>query len=183
MFGFSLKKIALIVGHDEISKGAINILRQYEYDVNFKLAHLISANIKFIRSKVFTKYALNYQDQCKLVAADCRAWGANIAIEIHFNSYDTRTNGVEVLAINVNQFDMVKQLTRDISREYFIRNRGIKLVQNGDRGYYALKCLGDMGINPLLLEYCFGDSIDSIMMFRDQEKLARVIANSIKETI
>jgi len=76
-------KLAIIVGHTKSAKGAFSPwLNASEYDWNTDLAHMIMQAPTALERKVFFRDRVGIKGAYK--ASD--EWGANWAVELHFNS-------------------------------------------------------------------------------------------------
>lgn len=153
-------KIAFIVGHSKMKKGAFSAyFKRREYDLwkgfECELKELGDVfyhdNILFynIRQKNTAKKTLNY----------------DIVIELHFNAHNTITKGCEVLYMQGNN---ETRLFAERFCKYYTtlsgtNNRGSKpLFNKTQRGYGFLK---HQRPNALILEPFFGDNIEDCFKF------------------
>lgn len=98
------RKLAVVIGHTERAKGAVSPWIGSEWDF-----HHTDAVMKAIRSAAegtivdarfltFDPMAGGYHARCKAMAKEINAWGADLVVELHFNSFRTsQANGTETL--------------------------------------------------------------------------------------
>ena len=88
-------KLGIVVGHTNKDKGASSpTLGQQEYTWNGDLAQKIFAVTSDIERKVFFRDAVGIAGAYKA----CDVWGAQITVELHFNSADTiKATGTGIL--------------------------------------------------------------------------------------
>lgn len=153
-------KLAIIVGHEAAAKGAKSVgpLNTYEYDFNKSVAQLVYvfAREKSIDARIFYRDGLGIGGVGKAVTE----WGAGIAIELHFNSADQSARGTETLydsepPMNKEFATVIQRHICGVFKRTGKQDRGIKLLEAGDRGHYNLKVVKCVSV---LVEPFFGSN-------------------------
>ena len=142
-----MKKVAIIVGHNERREGAQAIypLNQSEFDFNNSVAKamLQAARGHNLELKIFNRYyQRSYSREIREVYARVNAWDADYSTELHFNSGPFTAKGTEVLSSGSSGSLKLANATQDILCEVFQRrgreNRKVKVRRKGSRGYLSL---------------------------------------------
>jgi len=136
------KRIALIVGHNAIVKGAYSeIMSKSEYDFNLNIAKQVK-NFPPLNSKieVFSRTTNTSRKFIRDVVMDRHAnHPFDAIIEMHFNSFgSSAAQGCEVLISNISS-----QRNKDLGQAFYralvetmgTRGRGLKPISKGDRGF------------------------------------------------
>lgn len=140
--GTSGKRIALCVGHNPLSKGAVGSsgISEYDFNMNF-LGELLPYLPPTHEYKIFTRKPLNsYSDEQNDLLEQITQWGdCDIAMEFHFNaSANSEINGHEILYLT----DAGKELAEKLDKKFDIyldnNDRNIKRRAKGN-GYGFLK--------------------------------------------
>jgi N-acetylmuramoyl-L-alanine amidase len=151
------KLITLVVGHTSNASGAQAIapLSMSEHEYNTDLATLIADKI----AKDFNVYVA-FRDKMGIdrVYAELEKMNPDANIELHFNSsQDPKAFGTEVLCsynskglAHVVQTKLCEHLSRDDRG-----NRGVKILQSGERGYASVSRLQCPNV---LIEPFFGSN-------------------------
>jgi N-acetylmuramoyl-L-alanine amidase len=141
-------KIAILVGHNFKAQGATftdnKTLTEYLY--NGQVAYNIRADlIPNHTIEVFTR-----SEGVKKAGKVMKEWGADLCIELHCNSFEGNATGCEALtfcndttpetSIYANKFCSM------LCKEFGRKNRGVKILSKGDRGYRNLKAYHEAGI-------------------------------------
>lgn len=155
-------RLAIVVGHDMKAKGATSVspLNVQEYDYNVDLAEYMYrvAMAKGITTRVFTRNKGGLRGAYE----DVRKWSDEntVCLELHFNSFNGKVQGSETL-FDKDPLDSI-ELAREVHKavcEVFQRknkqDRGIKLIDNGERGYLNLNLCK---IPSCIVEPFFGDN-------------------------
>lgn len=183
-----MRKIAIIVGHNPKSQGAVRVTDgKSEFKWNSDLAARIRAYADAdpdTEVRIFYRQSgAGYTKQIRDVYARADAWGADVTIELHFNasadpsaSYtctlSSGTSGSLAICERL-QAAQVKVMGLDDSGVK-IRNRG------GGRGWRSL-WTGDAP--AALIEPYFGsNSRDCIVADKRKEDLARAIYEAARES-
>jgi N-acetylmuramoyl-L-alanine amidase len=190
-----VKKVAIVVGHCQRSPGAVNYRNETEYSFNKRVATYIKAYLENYSGKecgIFLRDGIGRTG----VAEKTKAWGADLTLELHFNSFRTVAYGCEVLVLSgAKHFDesvvMADELTDDLNREFKLGERhtfktddgeirdGVKVLNSEDRGSYNLRAMENVGIKySLLIEPCFANfrTRESEIIFENERKYAEVVA-------
>jgi len=191
----NIEKIAIVVGHTGRSKGALNYRKESEYDFNKRIAKLIKEYLDNFSSKT-TGIILRDGIGRSGAAKKCKEWGADLTLELHFNSFRKIAYGCEVLCYaDSKHFNetviMADELTDDLAKEFKLGERhtlrtddgelrdGVKVTKSKDRGGYNLRSMNDLGIKySMLIEPCFANykTPESEAIFENERKYAETIA-------
>lgn len=133
-------KVALAVGHNKFT-GA----RSHEGDdewttrneVTKRAAEILKS--KGVTTKIFYRdKSLSYGSAMRKHGRDIDAFGADIAIEVHFNSASASAKGMEMIAISQNSAKVFKPFVSKFHEHYpsvpIRHGDGIKLLSSGGRG-------------------------------------------------
>jgi len=179
-------KIATVVGHNRNAKGAETVIPVFatrnEFDYNSKLAELMNDvcddlgidGRTFFREPVTVGTARQrFEREISTVYAATDAWGADVTIELHYNSHNSNARGTETLTSGFAMSNAVALAVQDRMVDLYDRdgrlNRGVKTRRSG-RGSLSLKA----GRAPaILVEPFFGSSR------RDCELAERVGAEAL----
>jgi len=183
--------VAICVGHSRIANGrteggAISISGECEWSYNRQLAEMIADELghRAIDTVEVTRYeGEGYGAAQRWLAARLEAYGATLAIELHFNSSDNpESNGHEWLYWNTSRKG--KLLADNLNSEMClgvneIRTRGIIPKFKGDRGAEFLR---GVRCPSVICEVGFGSSAkDWKVMTEKKDAIARAIAHGILE--
>lgn len=153
-------KFAIIVGHEAKAKGAkaVQPLGSYEYDFNKEIAQImyVFAREKSMDARIFYRDGIGVGGVGKAV----ERWGADVAIELHFNSAGVSARGTETLydaepKDNKEFAEIIQRWMCEVFKREGKQNRGIKLLKDGDRGHYNLKVVKCVSV---LVEPFFGSN-------------------------
>lgn len=189
--GSPRKKVAVIVGHTKNSPGATNYKDDSEYPFNSRIAAKVQ---NIMRSKYANEieFKVFYRDGIgrKGVAEQVSEWGADVCLELHYNSYKKIAYGCEILIagdynLKMN-FRAADIFTDVLAEEFGLRERaedGVKVLRRGDRGYQNLDYINDHRVVQitLLIEPCFANikTAESAAIFENEDKYARVISEQL----
>lgn len=172
--------ICLVVGHNKDKKGAYSkYLNVYEYDLYLKVADILKKELKNIDVLTRTP-APYYSSEMKGVTDAINSKNYDLAIELHYNAFNTTANGVEVLYWHTStkgkQYaeDFQKCLNKEgltIRKNILIKDKN----QNGAYGIMHSKC------PYILVEPFFGDNKHDCDIIKSPENLARIIKEYISE--
>jgi len=145
----------IIIPHTDKHPGATSFGESIsEYDYAFEMIQTLG-NEYDTRDKDGVSGAAR-----SLIKRDC-----NASIETHFNAYNQKAYGAEMLVLkNDSESIEVARLIMEDFKEYFpgrkLRgDRGLKLLSKGDRGSYNLIAAKNQGMKVALLsELFFGDN-------------------------
>lgn len=135
------KKYAFVIGHRAGAKGAYGNLGISEFDFYTKFVNEL---IQRLRSEnfgheymVFTRQdgLGGYRERMKDLHKRIDAWGADISLSFHFNSFgDERVNGHEILYCSNGGYNLAIQMD-DLFDAYLDNNdRNIKKITRKKRG-------------------------------------------------
>ena len=173
-------KWGILVPHTEKAQGAVTTEGQTEYDYGVRLAvNFYNAGIPIA----------NRNNGLKKGFKELRKQGVTASLEPHFNSFNGRAKGAEILVLKGDTRSYrIAELCLEIlddSDEFYPdkddnprRIRGVKEVAKGDRGYKNLKAAKDSGMDiALLSELFFGDNYFDYMSEEMQYKFWREALN------
>lgn len=156
-----MKRIAIVVGHNDIAQGAQRVTDgRTEFDWNGQLAQMIAEHADAdIEVKVFKRTrGGGYSREIDRVYAECDKWDADCTIELHFNgSANPNARGCETLSSGTKGS---LELAREVQSRSLVAlkqlDRGIKVRKRGDRGGRSLW----VGRAPAILtEPYFGSNV------------------------
>lgn len=156
-----MKKIALVVGHNEKAKGAYSRhLRMSEFPFWAAVASLL----KDKDIKVFKRQAgASYWRQIDQVYKEVDEWGADASVELHFNSASPSAQGAEVLSSGSSGSLKIARVFQDIFQRHW-KHRGVKVRKKRDRGGRSLHA----GRCPaILIEPFFGSNAKDCAVLGD----------------
>ena len=177
----SKAKIALVVGHNAKSQGAVNYRDETEFEFNSRIAKKLS---KFLDNSIvlYRPAGKSYYAQCKAVAKECQKEGVDLAICLHFNSYDGSVQGCEALILDTKDpldNKVASCIMDSIADGYGFKNRGVKTVGSGHRGSGMLMQLKEVGVVPVLIEPMFADNKESAVIFNDETRYVNTLYHAI----
>ena len=158
------KNVCFLIPHTPTSRGAMawNGIREYDYYYNILLHSKFQVNGK----KGFEEY-FDIADQ--LVSL-----GFTTAIEPHFNAFNGRAAGAEILVMKGDQKS--KNFARYLLGEFELKfpnrrlryNAGVKELEEGDRGHSILTVLKNRGFKIAVIpELFFGDNKEDYIKPKD----------------
>lgn len=160
------KRVALVVGHDTKEGGAFGDRGQNEYNFNCEFLDDLSIDGKTFNNGVEIRYFFRspnlptYSKKMSDLHNRLDEWGADIAIEFHFNSFsDATVNGHEVLfcGMDARANGLATALNDNLDKNLPATNRGIKMVSRDSRG--GGFCCNGKSVS-LIIEPFFGANQD-----------------------
>lgn len=158
-----MRKLAVVVGHNAISKGAFSKhLKVSEFDFNSELALAIQRHAGNVDVQIFHRIDVgSYDAEQRAVYKKVDAFDPDLSIELHFNSVsDARAQGCETFSSG-SRLSLIAAgalqdvLTQSLFPNDTTRDRGVKTRGHSERGGLSLH----LGKAPaLLLEPFFGSS-------------------------
>ena len=131
------KKIAMCIGHQEDNQGAYGSIGIGEWEFNYDLMLEIGLKIKNPNTKIFMrdKTISGYTNQMVDLHNRIDEWGANISVEMHFNSFSNEdVHGHEVLGCSNHGMIAAEYMNECFDEELPTSNRGAKKVTMNDNG-------------------------------------------------
>lgn len=141
-----MRKLAVVVGHNSRSQGAVrqdNGESEFVYHSRMaaymaEVAHEYDLDVKVF----FRKAGRGYSREIREVYAETDRWGADATVELHFNAAgDPRASGTETLSSGSSKsVELAQSVQMELVEELGLRDRGVK-VRNSrtkGRGYLSL---------------------------------------------
>jgi hypothetical protein len=168
------KKVALIIGHNKKLQGAASeFLGKTEYQY-----YQFLRSFQLINEKIHTE-TFDRDEGWGALTRKVRNFDADITIEFHFNSFTSaNARGCETLVKIGDQESKVfgKKITDDYCAHFGKRNRGVKKVSTGNRGYNNLSKMRDVACVSVLFEPFFGSNrLDPVTSYEFQDWLERFL--------
>lgn len=136
-----MTKAAIVVGHNARAQGAVRVTDGVsEFVWNSDLADMIRDHAPS-RVKVFYRQAgIGYSAEIDRVYAETDAWGADVTIELHFNSVVDRTaRGCLTLSSGTTRSRaLAEEVQPRMAAALGVPDRGIRNLSRGDRGGRSL---------------------------------------------
>lgn len=182
-----MNKVALIIGHNDRSRGAYSPILLSEFKYWKKIAEKIKGEIPEVVDVYERKVNKCYTKEMNEVLKELNKNDYNFCLELHFNSSLNRNaNGCECLVYWKNE--KAKELATDFMarlQNVFgskIRgNHGIIEIQDSKvRGGYGICNSKDTYI---LVEPFFGSNPDESLKFSVEKDVVNLFINFIKENI
>ncbi|RXJ86966.1 N-acetylmuramoyl-L-alanine amidase [Arcobacter sp. CECT 8985] len=178
-----MKRIALVVGHSEKSKGAYNDeMNVHEYYLNEALAkHTL--NVMKIEKDLdpFLVYRKNGYSK---LPGDINETNPDMIICFHHNASANKTvQGTETLYYHKAERskEFAKEIQKNLVDVLDFRDRGLKPVDSEDRGGYVLKYTNAPCV--LIEPYFISDNDGLIMGAAKQFECASAIAAAVKKVL
>ena len=175
-------KLALVVGHTQASQGAHagTPINQSEYPWNRDLAEraVAIANGRSVSARVFLRDRIGIAG----AYAQVERWGADAAIELHFNSASPSARGTETLhghsfAGSADWARIVQDRMVQLYDRRGIENRGLRPAPPWPRGRASVNALSS--IATCLIEPFFGSNReDASLGQRKKDELAELLVDA-----
>ncbi|WP_243612920.1 N-acetylmuramoyl-L-alanine amidase family protein [Shimia aestuarii] len=154
-------KLAIVVGHNARAQGAVRPdTGVTEWSWNKGLAEIMRKEARRfgLDAEVFFREAGHggYLDEIEAVYGATDAWGADVTVELHFNSHDNpAATGTETLSSgSPASLRIARAVQEEMVEALGLKDRGVKTRRSG-RGYASLIS----GRAPaILIEPFFGSS-------------------------
>lgn len=181
-------KVAICVGHSrrilgKLDGGAVSAGGVNEHTFNSEVAGLLAEKLKRfgIVATIFDSYSGNgYGAAMRDVAEKVRKFGADIALELHFNAADGSAKGYEYLCYNSspNGKRLATILLSEHGRAFPVaKARGVKPLSSGDRGCEFVRLTHCPAV---ICEPFFGDNQNEWGLYsRSIDRLAEVYASAV----
>ena len=172
------KRVAICVGHSELDKGAVSYRGVWEWNsrkvIAEKVKHLLNTN-KIYAEVFFRNPHKGYSAAMKELGTKIDNFKADLAIELHFNSFDGEAHGAEFLCVSSAGEKLAKCFVESWKKHYpsikLRRDNGVFKISGGN-GYGFLT---SMKCPACLLEPEFADNPEKwpvIANSPDKEALA-----------
>jgi N-acetylmuramoyl-L-alanine amidase len=178
-----VSKIAIVVGHNSRSQGAVRILDgRTEFDWNSDLAQLIKSHDNRNVKIFYRRAGFGYSKEIDTVYAETDTWGADVTVELHFNaSANENVRGCEMLSSGTSgSLELSNNMQNRVQRVMGNPDRGVKRVSRSDRGGRSLWA----GKAPaVLIEPYFGSNYQECTVATNKKQdLAKAIYQAAKES-
>lgn len=150
---FPKKKIAILIGHGAGDSGAICFNGIEEHAYNKQVAEYIESKLPV---KLFFKTSSGWAPTYLKLAA----FKPDISMELHLNSFNGKAMGCEVLCTSQKAKLLADSFNSKFSARFNRKNRGIKWLESGDRGYGNVKSASMLSGQAILIEAFFCDNKD-----------------------
>ncbi|MBR8701488.1 MULTISPECIES: N-acetylmuramoyl-L-alanine amidase [unclassified Fusobacterium] len=176
-----MEKVALVVGHNERSKGAYStVLNESEFDYYKEIATLINQMDESIDIYI-RKPNTSYTREMSQVINSINLHTYKYVFELHFNNVtDSKVNGALCLAYHnsTKGLSIAKEFLERLCKEYNLKNKGIvKIKSSNERGGFGI-CKTNCPY--VLIEPFFGNNMEA-NKFVDKEKFANFLLKFIQE--
>lgn len=145
MIGNDMKKVAVVIGHNSKSQGAVRRdTGESEYKFNGRIADMMLANAELypdVSFRVFRrKSGGGYSAEIDRVYAEVNKWSPNLSMELHFNANASdKANGCEMLSSgSTKSAAFAKAVNASVVEAIGVSNRGVKIRGKSDRGGRSL---------------------------------------------
>ena len=180
-----MKRIILIAGHNGKGTGANGFIDEGAETII--LRDLITHELNKKGAVVITDKSRDSEKLAAIVAWIRSFFYKNdICVDLHFNAAATATaTGTEVLVpakYDLTEWNLAKELSQYIADTLDIKNRGVKLENQGQHASLAM--LSGFDCTNILIEVCFvSNQDDSKKYFAKRNKLAAGIADVLVKYI
>ena len=171
----AINRINISAGHNpdgKIASGAIGIIKE-----STEARNVVAESIKLFKQEKKTVYdctcnnGTGQRDVLQKICAKCNAHSVDLDISVHFNSHNGSAKGVEVLYINDNVASIAARVSKTISNQLGLVNRGIKKRTD----LYYLK---HTKAPAILIECCFCDNKGDVSKY-SASKMAKAIVEGV----
>jgi len=133
-----MKKIVLVVGHNETSQGATNVASgTSEFEFNSKLAD----QIEYLLRDTNVQCEIVYRNSYAELPKEVNKLEPDFIVSLHCNAYDTNVSGTSVLYYHSSKLGkaMAEVLQEHLLFALGLNNRGVKPKHSEDRGGFLLR--------------------------------------------
>jgi hypothetical protein len=156
-----MRKLAIIVGHTRSRGGAFAgaPIDQSEYDWNSDLAQRMKAHAdQHLADALAVEVFTRDDGGVRGAYGRARAWGADAAMELHFNAAGPGATGTETLYLTAASRVLAEAIQDATVDVLGLRDRGVKTPHEASGGRGASN-LSQMGLRPsILTEPFFGSN-------------------------
>jgi len=167
-------KLGIVVGHTDKEKGAG--MTAFPYIQEYEFNTLLAAYIEIFAEKMTFETNIFFRDNrgIELTYKEVARWGADVSVELHFNSFNGTANGCLTLHGEFPEANLFAHLVHtEIQKVMEHRDRGIKLVTKKGRGG---RNVNSAPIPQILVEPFFGSNLqDSKKALLSMQELAKAI--------
>lgn len=179
-------KFAIAVGHSQTAKGAVDTDGVPEWDWHNVYAPSLAMGLAALGYEVrlFQRPTGGYTTAITSMVSEINAWGADAALELHFDSLGTgRASGTSALHWPGSRRgeDMANRVSAKVAEAIGIRNRRSTKRTHSHSGL-PLYFLQGTRCPSAILETHFGDNPEDVrkaVAARDSSRLASAIASAL----
>lgn len=177
-----MSKVFLLAGHSNTDPGAVGAGGIKEADLTKELKVLTA--LEMCNLGVQNQWHDNDNDSLGSVLSKVSAISTeeDIIVDLHFNSFNEKSTGVEVLVPenpSADEVSIATELCERLAAVMAIRNRGVKTERQSARGRLAV--MRPKGSN-ILIEVCFISNLNDLSAYNSNKKaVAKAIAETIKK--
>lgn len=141
-------KLAVVVGHNRISQGAVRSDTGesefvYNTDLAKKMRDIVGEQYPDLKLKIFHRTpGGGYTSEIERVYGEVDQWNADASIELHFNSAgDPRASGTETFSSGSSRsVRLAQEVQMEMVETLGLRDRGVKIrnSRTKGRGYLSL---------------------------------------------
>ncbi len=163
-------RVALIPGHDKFYKrGAVAFgISENEFwndfinDLKFLMAGECIDNVDIQVFHRPNQKIHGYKGSMRILHKEIDEWNADLDIELHFNASKSPAKGYETLYClgSSGGFKYANMIDKHFDKHLPTRDRGVKPIRRGDRGWYGIKIGKSYSI---LTEAFFGKELESFI--------------------
>jgi N-acetylmuramoyl-L-alanine amidase len=170
---------AVVVGHTPVRPGAVSIDGISEFAYNSIVADHLEAKLAAMGYRV-SRVARDLPDDLAGLPRKVNQTGADLAIELHFNSFaDPLANGSEMLYwhASTDGRQLAEFAQKAVLQAFRLRNRGLVPIRSGQRGHILLR---GTKMPCVLTEPFFGSNRGNWDRMKDaHDRLAAAYAHGI----
>ena len=187
----NFKHVGLVIGHNSAAQGATNYEGESEYSYYKRIAPLLQSELRKegIDCSILERSTGRYSRQVSEVANNLVTLKCDLAICLHFNSYNKNVQGVETLRMRTAgdfTYHLASILSRYIHTEYGFAlraSKGVKNLGNKDRGAGMLEGIRKKDVPAVLIEPFFGDNKECLAVLNDDTRFVNTLKEAIMEAI
>lgn len=159
----NMRKIYISAGHRGAGTGAKGLI-----DEGTEVIELRNAIAKSVQSYKVEVIVDNDKDNLNTVVKKINATAkpTDISLDLHFNSFNTRALGSEVLTPNSPssfEMELAEELVAECAGALHTKNRGVKRESAGQHPRLAM--LSSVHAECILLEVCFCDNQEDVKKY------------------
>jgi len=180
-------RVAIVVGHSSVSRGARNYLDESEYSFNYRIGSEVNKILSCRHKKEACLFYRKEFESIGFIGEEIAEYDPDLSIELHFNAFEDPVLGTEVLINSSHkryQSGMLaKYFMEEMAKEFEFKQRGIIKVSRGKRGHINLESIHKCNNNiaSILVEPTFGnfETKESSIFFASESSYINVLVKTI----